>query len=201
MKITASRCMLFVVIVFVILFCRPVCVLAAKAQPGVTLGGSISSAFGNAQRDHITDGISQSILDIIGEAIRVCQVSTEISEKSTNPYAGLSLSFSEKELLACMAYSEARGEPFDGQVAVVLVALNRYLHDAYSGSLSDIVLAPSQFSVGDTYTQAQMDAVEAALAGSDVLDFNTDVVYFSTGDLGYGSYFKTIGGHIFRTYH
>lgn len=118
-----------------------------------------------------------------------------------NPYADLELTFEEKELLACMAYNESRGEPFEGQIAVIQVALNRYMHEAYSGSISDILLAPYQFSVGNTYTEEQMSAVEAALAGDLVLDLNTDVVYFSTGGLTYGTYYCTIGGHVFRTYH
>lgn len=121
-------------------------------------------------------------------------------EEDPNPYAELTITVAEKELLACMVYNEARGEPFEGQIAVVQVALNRYMHEAFDGSISDILLAPNQFSVGNVYGEEQMEAVEAALAGEPVLDLNTDVVFFSTGKLTYGSYYKTIGGHVFRTY-
>ena len=121
-------------------------------------------------------------------------------EEAPNPYAELVITAAEKELLACMVYNEARGEPFEGQIAVVRVALNRYMHEAFDGSISDILLAPNQFSVGNTYGEEQMEAVEAALAGEPVLELNTDVVFFSTGKLTYGSYYKTIGGHVFRTY-
>lgn len=121
-------------------------------------------------------------------------------EVDPNPYATLALTESEKELLARMAYSEAGNQSFDGQVAVVQVALNRYMHDAYSGSISDILFAPYQFAVGSHYGPTQMEAVEAALAGEPALDLNTDVVHFSTGSLTYGSYYKTIGAHVFRTY-
>lgn len=121
-------------------------------------------------------------------------------EEAPNPYAELVITAAEKELLACMVYNEARGEPFEGQIAVVQVALNRYMHEAFDGSISDILLAPNQFSVGNTYGEEQMEAVEAALAGEPVLELNTDVVFFSIGKLTYGSYYKTIGGHVFRTY-
>lgn len=121
-------------------------------------------------------------------------------EEAPNPYAELVITAAEKELLACMVYNEARGEPFEGQIAVVQVALNHYMHEAFDGSISDILLAPNQFSVGNTYGEEQMEAVEAALAGEPVLELNTDVVFFSTGKLTYGSYYKTIGGHVFRTY-
>ena len=99
-------------------------------------------------------------------------------EADLNPYAELSPTDTEKELLACMAYSEAGNQSFDGQVAVV----------------------PCQFVVGDYYGSVQMEAVDAALAGHPALDLNTNVVYFSTGSLTYGSYYKTIGDHVFRTY-
>ena len=70
---------------------------------------------------------------------------------------------------------------------MVQVALNRYMHEAYSGSISDILFSPCQFVVGDYYGSVQMEAVDAALAGHPALDLNTDVVYFSTGSLTYGA--------------
>lgn len=143
--------------------------------------------------------VNEPVEETVEEA--VASEPVEENDASTNPYSDLSLTFDEKELLARMAYSEARGEGFDGQVAVIQVALNRYMHEAYSGSISDILLAPNQFSVGNTYTEEQMQAVEDALAGNPVLDLNTDVVFFSTGGLDYGTYYCTIGGHVFRTYH
>lgn len=116
-----------------------------------------------------------------------------------NPYANLDLTDRDKELLARMAYTEARGEPFEGQVAVVQVALNRVLFDGFGDTVEEVLLAPNQFVVGKKYGDEQMEAVEAALAGHDVLGLDTSVVYFSTGKLKCGSYFATIGGHVFRT--
>ena len=145
-------------------------------------------------------------LNITSENDVIAEVEEKIDlvePEPVNPYKDLVLTDQEKELLARMAYSEANNQEFDGQVAVILVALNRYLSDEkdFQGSLTDILLAKNQFVVGKTFTDTQMQAVEAALAGSDVLDLNTDVTFFSTGKLKYGSYFKTIGGHVFRTYH
>lgn len=117
-----------------------------------------------------------------------------------NPYKELKLTHDEKKLLARMVYSEARGEPFEGQVAVAQVALNRYLHKSFNGSISDIISAPDQFTVGKKYEDSQMAAVETALSGAPVLDLNTDVVFFSTGRLKCGTYYRTIGNHVFRTY-
>ncbi len=63
-----------------------------------------------------------------------------------------------------------------------------------------MLFQPNQFCVGSTFTEEQEEAVEAALMGYSALDLNTDVVLFSTGSLRYGSYYKTIGAHVFRTY-
>lgn len=124
----------------------------------------------------------------------------EASTEPDNPYKGIRLTNDEKKLLACMIYSEARGEPFEGQVAVAQVALNRYLHESFNGSISDIISEPGQFTVGKKYEDSQMAAVETALSGAPVLDLNTDVVFFSTGGLKCGTYYRTIGNHVFRTY-
>lgn len=63
---------------------------------------------------------------------------------------------------------------------------------------------PTPISIEEEPTGPEADlnpyAVDAALAGHPALDLNTDVVYFSTGSLTYGSYYKTIGDHVFRTY-
>lgn len=99
-----------------------------------------------------------------------------------------------------MAYSEAGNQEFVGQVAVVQVALNRLLHPNFPDNLSDVLFTPHQFCVGNYYGEQQMEAVEVALSGEPALDLNTDVVFFSTGRLTYGSYYKTIGDHVFRTY-
>ncbi len=121
----------------------------------------------------------------------------EASTEPDNPYKELKLTQDEKKLLARMVYSEA---PFEGQVAVAQVALNRYLHESFNGSISDIISEPGQFTVGKRYGDSQMAAVETALSGAPVLDLNTDVVFFSTGGLKCGTYYRTIENHVFRTY-
>lgn len=51
------------------------------------------------------------------------------------------------ELLARMIYGEARGEPYDGMVAVACVAMNRAAQPTWWGTtLREVLLHPSQFS-------------------------------------------------------
>lgn len=124
----------------------------------------------------------------------------EPESENLNPYAGITLTDQERIWLCCMAYSEAGNQEFDGQAAVVQVALNRLMHEEFPSDIESVLFQPNQFCVGDMYTEAQEEAVEAALMGYSALDLNTDVVFFSTGNLRYGSYYKTIGAHVFRTY-
>lgn len=106
----------------------------------------------------------------------------EESAVDPNPYADLVLTDTEKEWLACMAYSEAGNQEFVGQVAVVQVALNRLLHPKFPDNLSDVLFSPHQFCMGSYYGEQQMEAVEAALSGEPALDLNTDVVFFPPED-------------------
>lgn len=186
---------MLVIALCALLICGGVCAVTTASDDDALVGGVSQPQVESAR---CTFTIPQEVTKSVNIITPVPII--EEPEQDINPYADLDITDSEKELLACMVYNEARGEPFDGQVAVVQVALNRYMHEAFDGSISDILLAPNQFSVGKFYDDGQMKAVEAALAGEPALDLNTDVVFFSTGSLTYGSYYKTIGGHVFRTY-
>ena len=48
-------------------------------------------------------------------------------------------------LLARLVYAEARGEPFEGQVAVAAVLLNRVRHPEFPNSVAGAVYQPGQF--------------------------------------------------------
>lgn len=56
-------------------------------------------------------------------------------------------SLTDVELLARMIYGEARGEPYEGMVAVANVAMNRAAQPSWWGTnLREVLLHPSQFS-------------------------------------------------------
>lgn len=79
----------------------------------------------------------------------------------------------EMVLLARTVYSEARGEPFEGQVAVAAVVLNRVRHPEFPNSISGVIFEPWAFTaVNDgqfwlTPNESAYRAVREALAGSD----------------------------------
>ncbi|MDD4769513.1 MAG: cell wall hydrolase [Eubacteriales bacterium] len=79
----------------------------------------------------------------------------------------------EYDLLARAVYSEARGEPFHGQIAIAAVILNRVEHGNFPDTINEVIFQPSAFTaVQDaqfwlTPDSTAYEAVEKALAGND----------------------------------
>jgi N-acetylmuramoyl-L-alanine amidase len=79
----------------------------------------------------------------------------------------------DRNLLARVINGEARGEPFEGQVAVGAVVLNRVNHPSFPGSIPSVVYQPGAFTaINDGQINAQMyessyRAADLALSGMD----------------------------------
>ena len=107
----------------------------------------------------------------------------------------------EKELLASLIFCEAGTQPYEGQVAVGAVVMNRIKSSSYPDTMEEVIYQSGQFSpamsgwldrvrANQGYTEAAMQAAEDALAGSNPIG---DCLYFSVG--GYGT---RIGDHLFH---
>lgn len=80
----------------------------------------------------------------------------------------------EKVLMVKVVYAEARGECFEGQVAVAAVIINRYIYNNGNISIKEIITAPYQFADISNITDEMLEeypdcekAVEEALKGND----------------------------------
>lgn len=62
-----------------------------------------------------------------------------VEPEPENRYAELHFSDEDVYILACLVYHEARGESFEGQVAVVEVVLNRMLSDYFPDTVEVVV--------------------------------------------------------------
>lgn len=81
----------------------------------------------------------------------------------------VSVNKAEMQMLAQLVYSEARGEPYEGQVAVAAVALNRVQSKNFPNTLAGVIFEPLAFTAVDdgqfwmtpnkTAYQAAWDAV------------------------------------------
>lgn len=123
-----------------------------------------------------------SEVEAIAEEIQALPLVNQTTTPSISAYeAGASyyydLTFEEKVYIAKVVYKEARGEVFEGQVAVAAVVLNRYVSNDRRfdrDSIYSVVTQSGQFaSIGNVSMDnlnsviSCMDAVEAACKGWD----------------------------------
>lgn len=98
-------------------------------------------------------------------------------------YQGKRYSVTEEELdlLARAVYSEARGEVYEGQVAVAAVILNRIFHPLFPDSISGVIFQPWQFTAvhdGQFWLQPNQRAYQAAKDALDGWDPTGGAIYY-----------------------
>lgn len=127
-----------------------------------------------------------------------------VEPEPENRYAELHFSDEDIYILACLVYHEARGESFEGQVAVVEVVLNRMLSDYFPDTVEEVVFQKYgdvwQFSPAPYLYSAEPDkeqylAVHTAIEEREHI-LSEDTVYFSTAPYN-ESVDMIIGNHYF----
>ena len=104
----------------------------------------------------------------------------------------------EKAYIARVVYAEARGEAFEGQVAVAAVVLNRFESGRFGKTVKRVVFARHQFAVSRKYNDESMAAVEAAIEQRG--EFPEDMYYFQVSKRKRWrnfEYYDRIGNHSF----
>lgn len=107
----------------------------------------------------------------------------------------------ERELLAALIFCEAGNQPYDGQVGVGAVVMNRVRSDIFPGTIEEVIYQSGQFGPAITgkldrilasggYTDSCMQAAADALAGANPIG---DALYFGNGNYG-----QLIGDHYFH---
>ena len=122
-------------------------------------------------------------------------------EEAQKKAAVAQLQEADKELLASIIFCEAGNQPYEGQVAVGAVIMNRVKSAVYPNSISEVVYQSGQFGPAMTgwldsvrysagYTPSAMQAAIDALSGSNPIG---DCLYFDQGGMGY-----QLGDHYFH---
>ena len=135
------------------------------------------------------------------EAERIAREKAEAEAAAAAQAEAEAAQQAEKELLASLIFCEAGNQPYEGQVAVGAVVMNRINSSSYPDTMEEVIYQSGQFSpamsgwldrvrANQSYTEAAMQAAEDALAGSNPIG---DCLYFSVG--GYGT---RIGDHLFH---
>lgn len=109
-------------------------------------------------------------------------------------------------LLAQAVYGEARGEPYEGQVAIAAVILNRLNSPLFPNSVAGVIFEPLAFTVvadGQIYMQPNETAREAVLDAINGWDPSEEALYYFNPDTATSPWIwgrpqiKRIGKHIF----
>lgn len=136
------------------------------------------------------------------EAARVAaEQEAAAQEEAASASAGNGNISGEQELLAALIFCEAGNQPYEGQVAVGAVVMNRVRSGAYPNSIAEVIYQSGQFTPAMTgwldtvlaegsYTDSAMQAAADALSGSSPVG---DLLYFDCGGYGY-----QIGDHYFH---
>ncbi len=135
------------------------------------------------------------------EAERIAAEQAEAQRKAEEEAAVAQLQEADKELLASIIFCEAGNQPYEGQVAVGAVIMNRVKSAVYPNSISEVVYQSGQFGPAMTgwldsvrysagYTPSAMQAAIDALSGSNPIG---DCLYFDQGGMGY-----QLGDHYFH---
>ena len=120
----------------------------------------------------------------------------------------LSVTSDEVYLLACMVYVESGAEPYEGQLAVANVIVNRVKDARFDNTIAGVIYAPGQFPgahngvldnvLASGPSESCMRAAQEALAGIN----NIGGYYYFNGyvDVSTVSEYLVIGGHTFYNY-
>ncbi len=117
-------------------------------------------------------------------------------------------SANDKQLLARAVNGEARGEPYEGQVAVAAVILNRVRHSSFPNTISGVIYQPGAFTaVSDGQINVPIDENSTVYkACSDALngwDPTSGAIYYFNPDTATNAWIwsrpliVTIGKHRF----
>ena len=126
---------------------------------------------------------------------------TAVQEAAAIQQAPVTATASDQTLLAAIIFCEAGNQPYEGQVAVGAVILNRVRSSVYPNSIAEVIYQSGQFGpamsgwldsvlASGGYTATAMQAAADALAGSNPIG---DCLYF-----GCGNYGIQIGDHFFH---
>ena len=164
----------------------------------VTVSQEYSTAITAADRQAELDAIAAEEAAAKAEEERKAQEAQE----AKNQQAAVMASADDLTLMAAIIQLEAGNQPYEGQVAVGSVIMNRLRSGRWGGSISGVIFAPGQFYPAGSAAVANvvaagpkascMQAAQDALNGVDMVGGRTQFRPVSSGRDGI-----VIGGHVF----
>lgn len=178
-------------------------------QPDGNFGWRTSQAVQNFQWKNglQVDGVvgKQTALAIINQ-VSHGQASSGRSPETSRGSGGLSRA--DVYELAHVVYGEARGEPFEGQVAVAAVVLNRLYSGEFGANVHDIIFQPEAFTAvsdGQYWLNPGQTALNAVMSAINGWDPTGGALYYYNPVTATSSWIfnlpviKKIGHHLFAS--
>ncbi|MGX9133814.1 spore cortex-lytic enzyme [Rummeliibacillus sp. JY-2-4R] len=126
--------------------------------------------------------------------------------KGTNMQVPSNFTEEDLKLISNAVYGEARGEPYEGQVAVAAVILNRLDSPDFPNTISGIIFQPRAFTAvadGQIWLEPNKQAMEAVLDAMNGWDPSENALYYFNPKTATSPWIwtrkqiKQIGDHIF----
>ena len=158
-----------------------------------------------ASAQEMTDASQQVIAENIAKKEEEERIAREKAEQAAREQAEREAREAyvraNQELMASIIYCEAGNQPYEGQVAVGAVIMNRVKSGSYPDSIEDVIYQSGQFGPAATgwlnrvrsskgYSQTALQAAVDALNGSNPIG---NCLYFDQGGSG-----MKIGAHYFH---
>lgn len=145
---------------------------------------------------------------IVGEStLKKLGINTS-SDQSTQASTSTGNHDSNTRMLAAAIYGESRGEPYEGQVAVGAVIMNRTRHEAFPNTISGVIYQPGAFDAvkdGQINLTPNDTALRAARDAQNGWDPTDGAIYYWNPETATSKWIwsvpisKTIGKHVFGT--
>ncbi|MGM8213990.1 spore cortex-lytic enzyme [Bacillaceae bacterium W0354] len=166
--------------------------------------GSNFTHYGGKDLQSQTDKSNQKQQQAKQNQNQTKQQNTPPQPTATNVPKGFSQN--DIQLLAQAVYSEARGEPYEGKVAIAAVILNRLDSPTFPDSIASIIFEPLAFTAvadGQFYMSPDDSARRAVMDAINGWDPSGGATYYFNPDTATSSWIwsrpqiKRIGKHIF----
>jgi len=110
--------------------------------------GNVDGIYGSQTEKAVRYFQSKNGLSVDGQVgdLTLAALGMQPSGNSSGGSTGSSGSSGDLNLLARLISAEARGEPYEGQVAVGAVVLNRVEHPSFPNSISGVIYQPDAFT-------------------------------------------------------
>lgn len=132
--------------------------------------GSVDGIYGSQTEKAVRYFQSKNGLSVDGQVGNQTLAALGITPKNNGSGGGGGNQSGDLYLLARLISAEARGEPYNGQVAVGAVVLNRVDHPSFPNSISGVIYQPGAFSCMDDGQFDQPIAESAYRAAQDALN-------------------------------